>query len=75
MAATVARKRFNWEEAVRHDRDLQRIDALVQLTVSTCSVHLPPRAGAVRSGSRYEPAPPADPVAVKAEPRTFLSHF
>ncbi|CAI5742157.1 unnamed protein product [Hyaloperonospora brassicae] len=68
MAATVARKRFNWEEAVRHDRDLQRIDALVQLTVSACSGHVPPRAEAVRSGSRYAPAPPADPVAVKAEP-------
>uniref|UniRef100_A0AAV1UAW4 Zinc finger PHD-type domain-containing protein n=1 Tax=Peronospora matthiolae TaxID=2874970 RepID=A0AAV1UAW4_9STRA len=63
--ATVTRARFNWEEAVKQDRDLKRIDAFVKLTVSKCPGQLPPRADASRGGSRYEPA--ADPVVIKAE--------
>ena len=71
--AAVTRERFNWEEAVKQDRDLKRIDAFVKLTVSKCPGQLPPRTDASRGGSRYEPA--ADPVVIKAEQRTFLMVF
>ncbi|KAG6963345.1 hypothetical protein JG688_00008188 [Phytophthora aleatoria] len=62
MNASTPRVRFNWEDAVAHDRDLQRIDAFVKLTISKFPGQPAPRANAGR-GSRYQPAPPA----VKAE--------
>ncbi|POM65591.1 Hypothetical protein PHPALM_18665 [Phytophthora palmivora] len=55
--------RFNWEKAVQEDRDLQRIDAFVKMTLAKFPQPLP-RADAGR-GSRYEPAPP--PRTVKTE--------
>ncbi|EEY53028.1 uncharacterized protein PITG_20086 [Phytophthora infestans T30-4] len=60
---TTPRVRFNWEDAVAQDRDLQRIDAFVKLTISKFPGQPAPRANIGR-GSRYQPAPPA----VKAEP-------
>ncbi|KAL3667696.1 hypothetical protein V7S43_007249 [Phytophthora oleae] len=60
-----ARIRFNWEDAVAQDRDLERIDTFVKLTISKFPGQPAPRADAGR-GSHYEPAPP--PPAVKPEP-------
>lgn len=54
--------RFDWEEAVAQDLDLQRIDAFVKLTISKFPGQPTPRADTNR-GSRYEPAAPS----VKAE--------
>ncbi|KAF1790169.1 Zinc finger, TAZ-type [Phytophthora cactorum] len=58
MNTSTPRVRFNWEDAVAHDRDLQRIDAFVKLTISKFPGQPAPRANAGR-GSRYQPAPPA----------------
>ena len=69
--AVTSRERFNWEEAVVQDRELQRIDALVKLTVSKLPDQPPLRANEGRGGSRFEPAPPPAPF-VKLEPGTFL---
>ncbi|KAG7392341.1 PHD and RING finger domain-containing protein 1 [Phytophthora pseudosyringae] len=51
------RVRFNWEEAVAQDRDLQRIEAFTKLTLSKFPGLPAPRADAGR-GSRYQPPPP-----------------
>eukprot|EP00644_Phytophthora_capsici_P009143 jgi/Phyca11/532615/estExt2_fgenesh1_pg.C_PHYCAscaffold_60161 len=59
------RIRFNWEDAVAQDRDLERINTFVKLTISKFPGQPAPHVDAGR-GSRYEPAPPA-PV-VKSEP-------
>ncbi|KAG6948177.1 hypothetical protein JG687_00015642 [Phytophthora cactorum] len=70
MNTSTPRVRFNWEDAVAHDRDLQRIDAFVKLTISKFPGQPAPRTNAGR-GSRYQPAPPAVktelPASVKQE--------
>ncbi|CAI5732259.1 unnamed protein product [Peronospora destructor] len=65
--AVTSRERFNWEEAVVQDRELQRIDALVKLMVSKLPEQPSPRADEGRGGSRFQPAPPPAPF-VKLEP-------
>lgn len=51
---------------MQEDRDLQRIETFVQLTVSKLPGQPPPRADAGRGGSRYQPVPAAQPP-VKSE--------
>ncbi|KAK1942888.1 PHD and RING finger domain-containing protein 1 [Phytophthora citrophthora] len=63
--AMTARIRFNWEDAVAQDRDLQRIDTFVKLTISKFPGQPAPPVD-TRRGARYESAPPAP--AVKPEP-------
>ncbi|CAH0485176.1 unnamed protein product [Peronospora farinosa] len=65
--AVVSRECFNWEEALAQDRELQRIDAFVKLTVSKLPEQPPPRADEGRGGSRFQPAPSPAPF-VKLEP-------
>ncbi|KUF85200.1 hypothetical protein AM587_10001394 [Phytophthora nicotianae] len=67
MSASTPRVRFNWEDALAQDRDLQQIDAFVKLTISKLPGQPAASADAGR-GSRYQPVPPA----VKTETPTTM---